>query len=132
MATCCPKVCVPSPPEKRQDISFRRVLNPLVEEIEYAAALLDVMDDSDPNRLAIFRGLASDLGECQGINGSPESYNYVLALLSLTQSFVRRLERVDTGLVGGDFAAAICRVKLELEGAQASIAEFAPTALLKN
>ena len=132
MAACCPNVCAPSTPPKRPESSLKDVLSPLIEEMEYAAALLDVMEDSDPDQVAIFRGLASDLAECQSINCTPEAYSYVLALLSLTQSLVRRLERVDPGQVAGDYAATICRVKLELEGAQASIEEIAPTALLEN
>ena len=132
MAACCPSVSAPSTPPKRPDTSLKGVLFPLIEEIEYAAALLDVIEDSDSDQIAIFRGLASDLAECQSINSTPEAYSYVHALLSLTQSLVRRLERLDPGQVAGDYAATICRVKLELEGAQASIEDIAPIALPEN
>ncbi|HZC23667.1 MAG TPA: hypothetical protein VE866_10050 [Candidatus Binatia bacterium] len=90
------------------------------------------MDDSEPELVAIIRGLARDIEECQSISGTPEAYSYVLALLSLTQNLHRRLERVDPGQVAGDYVATLCRVKLELETAQASIAEIAPTALFEN
>lgn len=110
--------------------SINDVLCRLLDEMEYAAALMDVQQDSDPEQAAMLRRLAEQFGECQGINASPESYGYLFALLVHTQRLLSSLSRAD--LLGNDVAAAIGYVRVELEGALARISEVAPSSLHDN
>ena len=132
VAASCSNTCSASTPNKRPDTSLRGTLSPLLEVMEYAAALMDVMDDSDPHEIAIFRCLAADLTACQSINGTPEVYFCARSLLANTQSLVNHLNPGDPGQVGEDFAATLCRVKIELEAVQAAVEGIASRVVPEN